>query len=150
MLNKWRTKLNIRLVVQSLNQPLKAWLKCGVRYQGRIQRFWKRGALYVYVVHHGWPMKKILGLRWSKKAKIMLETKAFGKTSLSVFSNFLHFLYINIMKACRWNLINFSRFTKAFVRKEKKQSYSSQWEKKNWKNIFLFNRLFYEALENGN
>ena len=37
------------------------------------------------------PEKKILGLRWSKKAKITLQTKAFGETFLSVFSNFLHF-----------------------------------------------------------
>ena len=49
----------------------------------------KRGALYVG--HHGWPKKKILGFKWSKKAKITLETKAFGETFLSVFSNFLHF-----------------------------------------------------------
>ena len=49
----------------------------------------KRGALYVG--HHGWLTKKILGFRWSKKAKITLETKAFGETFLSVFSNFLHF-----------------------------------------------------------
>ena len=49
----------------------------------------KRGVLYVG--HHGWPTKKILGFKWSKKAKIMLETKAFGETFLSVFSNFLHF-----------------------------------------------------------
>ena len=39
--------------------------------QGRIQRFWKGVALYVG--HHGWPTKKILELRWSKKAKITLE-----------------------------------------------------------------------------
>ena len=47
----------------------------------------KRGVLYVG--HHGWPTKKILGFKWSKKAKIMLETKAFGETFLSAFSNFL-------------------------------------------------------------
>ena len=57
--------------------------------QGLIQRFWKVVALYVG--HHGRPMKKILGFRWSKKAKITLETKTFGETFLSVFSNFLHF-----------------------------------------------------------
>ena len=49
----------------------------------------KRGELYVG--HHGWPSKKILGFRWSKKAKITLETKALGGIFLSVFSNFLHF-----------------------------------------------------------
>ena len=40
----------------------------------------------------GWPTKKILGFRWSEKAKIMLETKAFGETFLSVFSIFLDFI----------------------------------------------------------
>ena len=35
--------------------------------QGRIQRFWKGVALYID--NHGWPSKKILGFRWSKKAK---------------------------------------------------------------------------------
>ena len=39
----------------------------------------------------GCPTKKNLGFRWSKKAKITLETKAFGETFLSVFSDFLHF-----------------------------------------------------------
>ena len=57
--------------------------------QGRIQRFWKGGMLYVG--HHGWPARKILGFRWSKKAEIALETKAFGEAFVSVFSNFLHF-----------------------------------------------------------
>ena len=62
--------------------------------QGRIQRFSKEGV--TYVGHHGWLTKKILGFRWSKKAKTMLETKVFGETFLSVFSNFLH-----LMKAFR-------------------------------------------------
>ena len=52
--------------------------------QGRIQRFWKRVALYVS--HHGWPAKKILGFRWSKKAKITLETIGFWQNiSVSIF-----------------------------------------------------------------
>ena len=38
------------------------------------------------------------GARWSKKAKITLQTKAFSEIFLSVFSNFLHFY---VMKACR-------------------------------------------------
>ena len=58
-------------------------------YRGGSRDFEKAGALDVG--HHGWPTKKISGLRWSKKAKITLETKAFGETFLSVFSNFLHF-----------------------------------------------------------
>ena len=49
----------------------------------------KGGALFDG--QHGWPTKKVLGFRWSKKAKITLETKAFGETFLSVFSSFLHF-----------------------------------------------------------
>ena len=50
----------------------------------------KRGGV-LYVGHHGWPTNKVLGFRWSKKAKKILETKAFGETFLLVFSNFLHF-----------------------------------------------------------
>ena len=34
------------------------------------------------------------------------------------------------MKACRCNLINFSKFRDAFIMKEEKHTYSSQWEKK--------------------
>ena len=36
----------------------------------------KGGALYVS--YHGWPTKKLLGFKWSKKAKITLETKSFS------------------------------------------------------------------------
>ena len=64
----------------------------------------------------GWPTKKILGFRWSKKAKITLETNVFGEVFLSVFSNFLHFNESLPMKS----YISFSRFTYAFIRKEKK------------------------------
>ena len=39
---------------------------------------------------HGWPTKKVLGFRWSKKVKIRIETISFWK-NVSVFSNFLHF-----------------------------------------------------------
>ena len=39
----------------------------------------------------GWMTKKMLSFRWPKKAKITLETKAFGEMFLSVFSNFFHF-----------------------------------------------------------
>ena len=52
--------------------------------QGRIQRFWKRVVLYVG--HHGWPAKKILGFRWSKKAEIALESISFWQNiSISFF-----------------------------------------------------------------
>ena len=82
-----------------------------------------------------WPTKKILCFRWSKKAKIPLETISFWwNISISTFS-FSLFLYI--MKGCRWNLINFSKFTNALIRKEKKHSYSSQWENKNWAKVWL-------------
>ena len=63
--------------VERLSKTRKRNLNKADHGQGRIQRFW--------------PTKKILGFRWSKKAKITLETKAFGKTFLLVFSNFLHF-----------------------------------------------------------
>ena len=53
-------------------------------YQGWIQRFWKGEALYVG--HHGWPAKKNLGFRWSKKAEMTLETISFWQNiSVSIF-----------------------------------------------------------------
>ena len=73
--------------------------------------------------------EKISGVRWSKRAKIALETTSFWQNiSISIFK-FSPFLYT--MKACQWNLINFSKFANALIRKEKKHLCSSQWEKKN-------------------
>ena len=84
-------------------------------YQGRTQRFWK--GVVLYVVHHGWPIRKILDFRWSKEAKITLETISFWQNiSISIFK-FSSFLYA--MKACEWNLINFLKFVNALITKEK-------------------------------
>ena len=53
----------------------------------------------LHVGHHGWPTKKIFGFRWSKKAKITLETISFGqnisifkfsKKHLQIFSIFIY------------------------------------------------------------
>ena len=53
-------------------------------YQGQIQRFWK--GVVLYVGHLGWPVKKMLGFRWSKKAEITLETISFWQNiSISIF-----------------------------------------------------------------
>ena len=83
---------------------------------GAVQKFWK--GLKLYVGHCGWPTSKILGFRWSKKAKITLETMCFWQNiSISIFK-FSPFLYT--MKACQWNIINFSKFANALIRKEKK------------------------------
>ena len=84
--------------------------------------------MVLFVDHYGWPKKKILDFWWSKKAEIMLETISFWEDiSISIFK-FSPFLYT--MKACQWNLINFSKFANALIRKEKKRLCSSQWEKK--------------------
>ena len=69
-------------------------------FQGRIHRFWKGGTLC-------WPPwlaeEENLVFRWSKKAKLTLESVSFGQNiSISIF-NFFPFLYT--MKACQWNLI---------------------------------------------
>ena len=87
----------------------------------------------------------MLGFRWSKKAKITLETISFWQNiSISIFK-FSSFLYT--MKTGRWNLINFSKFASALIRKEKKQLRSSQWERKTDKFWTLFyNRLFCKVL----
>ena len=75
----------------------------------------------------------------------MLETKVFGETIPSVFSDFLHFNEILPMKSDQ----SFNIYID-FIRKEKKYSYSSQLKKKNWENLdfVLHNRLFYN-FENG-
>ena len=44
-------------------------------YTGAYPEILKKGVLYMG--HHGWPTKKILGFRWSKKVKITLETITF-------------------------------------------------------------------------
>ena len=59
-----------------------------------VQQILKKGAL---CKPPGWPTNKFLGFRWSKQAKITLETINFWKIFLSVFSNFLHF-YIQFFK----------------------------------------------------
>ena len=76
----FRIKLTLKLTVNNVKHYT----------QGLMQRFWKGGALYVG--HHGWPAKKRLGFRWSKKAEITLETISFGQNiSISIFkfSSFL-------------------------------------------------------------
>ena len=78
-------------------------------------------------------LTKNLGFRWSKKTKITLKTTSFWPNISIGILKFSPILYT--MKACRWNLINFLKLTNAFIRKEKKLSYSSQWEKKNWEKL---------------
>ena len=114
---RWQIKNAISPLSQGLwpQNMLGRWVRMR-NLRGGSRDFEKRG---LYVGHHGWPMKKFLGCRWSKKAKITLETKDFWQNiSFNIFK-FSPFSYI--MKACRWNLINFSKFTNAFRRKEKKR-----------------------------
>ena len=51
------------------------------------------------------------------------------------------------MKACRCNIINFSKLTNPLIRKEKKHSYSSQCENKKFVKLdFVLNKLFHKTL----
>ena len=60
-------------------------------------------AMALYFEPNGCPTKKTLGFRWSKKAKITLETISFWRNiSISIFK-FSSFLYT--MKAYQWNFI---------------------------------------------
>ena len=46
----------------------------------------KRGGGHPMSSHHGWPTKKILGIRWSKKAEVTLETISFWQNiSIGIF-----------------------------------------------------------------
>ena len=90
----------------------------------------------LYVGHHGWPTKKILGFRWSKKAKITLETISFWQNiSISIFK-FSPFLYT--MKACQWNLINCSKFANTLTRKEKKTIMEQSMRKEKPRKVVLY------------
>ena len=60
--------------------------------QGRIQKFWKGGALCVG--HYGWPAKKVLDFRWSKEVEITLETISFWQNSYISILKFSPFLSI--------------------------------------------------------
>ena len=119
---------------QNFNLKKHLFLKNKPSMQGWIKRIWKGVALYVG--HHGWATKKLLGFRWSKKAKITLEAISFWQNiSISIFklSPFLC-----TIKACQWYLINFWKFTNPLIRKEIKQLCSNQWEKKNWEKLNFF------------
>ena len=62
-------------------------------------RDFKKGALYVS--HHGCPTNKILGFRWSKKAKITLKPKSFWRSisaSIFEFFAFLHIIQASIFE----------------------------------------------------
>ena len=107
-------------------------------------RDFENGGRVLYIGHHGFPKKRILGFRPSKKAKTTSGTISFWQNiSISIFK-FSPFLYT--MKACQWNLINFSKFANALIRKEKKHLCSIQWEKKHWEKLDFFLKLFYEDL----
>ena len=67
------------------------------RLTGEDPDFLKRGGA-LYFGHHGWPPKKIVSFRWSKKADITLETISFWEnTSISIFK-FSPFLSIKSHK----------------------------------------------------
>ena len=117
----WCNSLNCKyLLIESLEQ-------------GRIQRFWK--GVELYVGHHGWPTKEVLRSKESKKVKTKLETISFRQNvSISIFK-FPPFLYT--MKACEWNLRNFSKFANALIKKRQKNLCNRQWEKKNWEKLYF-------------
>ena len=96
-------------------------------------RFWQE--VLLYVGHHGWPTKKILCFWWSKKTKTTLQTIRFWQSiSIRIFK-FSPFLYT--MKACQWNLIYFSKFANASIRKEKKKLMKQSMRKKKLREVGL-------------
>ena len=59
-------------------------MKSRTEFRDGSRDFEKVGALYAG--HHGWPAKKFLGFRWSKKAEVTLETLSFWQNiSISIF-----------------------------------------------------------------
>ena len=66
-----------------------------ISYPGADSEILKGGRRWgaLYVGHHGWPTKKILGFRWFKKAKITLETIVFWRNIYNSIFKFSPFLY---------------------------------------------------------
>ena len=87
-----------------------------IRYSCRADpKILKRKECYISAIMVG--RQRISGLRWSKKAKITSETISFWwNISISILKFSPFFIY---NKSCRWNLINFLKFAKALMRKEK-------------------------------
>ena len=83
-----------------------------------MRRFWDGEGRSISTTMVGRRRKLGLGLKRSKKAKITLETIIFWQNISISTLNFFPFLYT--MKACQWNLINFSEFENTVIRKEKK------------------------------
>ena len=79
--------------------------------------------------------KKVLDFRWSKKAKMTSETISFWQNIYISILKFSPFLYS--MKPFNEIFFNFSKFTNALIKKEKKYSCNSQWEMKNWENLYF-------------
>ena len=78
---------------------------------------------------------KMLGFRWSKKAKMTLETIGFWQNiSISIFK-FSPFLCT--MKAFQWNLVNFSKLANDLIRKEKKTLMQQSMRKETLRKIRL-------------
>ena len=83
----------------------------------RIQRFkyFEKGGDALYVGHHGWPAKKLLDFRWSKKAEITLETISFWQNIYISIFKFSPFLSIKSYQ--------FSKFTNTLIKKKKKNTH---------------------------
>ena len=95
-----------------------------MQFRGQSRDFKKSEMLYIG--YYGWSMKKILGFRWSKETKITLETISFWQD-----------ISISICKSSPFllrNLINFSKFTNALIKKEKKKTLN---EKKKLRKVGL-------------
>ena len=107
-------------------------------------RNFENGERVLHIGHHGFLKKKILGFRPSKKSKTTSGTISFWQNISISIVKFSPFLYT--MKVCQWNLINFSKFARALIRKEKKHLCSIQWERKYWEKLDFFLKLFYEDL----
>ena len=96
----------------------------------------KREGGALYVGHHGCTEKKMLGFRWSKKAKKTLKT-----------ISFLQNIYISIYKLSPFLMIKSYQFFKHVDKEREKNTHAVvNMKRKTGKSWTLFyNRLFYKA-----
>ena len=116
----FRTALKKVLRVWSINKKQsKKFKKESIGIPGADPEIFKReggegGGRALSVGYHGWPTKKILGLRWSKKGKNDVRNYFLTNYFLTHWRIFKLCPFLHNIKAWWWNIIKLLNFTNTF------------------------------------
>ena len=90
----------------------------------------------LYVGPHGWPTKKILGFRWSKKARITLESISFWQNiSISIFNQIFSIFIYN--ESLPMKCYQFFKICKRFDKEREKALMQQSMRKKKLRKVGL-------------